>query len=112
MCQFAQSYQSGLEDVLFEALVGDAAPDTVLAEARCLDAQGAQQRQDGAVHIAVALELDDDQRPHIGSLACLEVLELHVKVDGQPLGLPIVHQRDAVEAVLHGGVDAPEPSVH
>ena len=66
MCQFAQSYQSGLEDVLFEALVGDAAPDTVLAEARCLNAQGAQQRQDGAVHIAVALELDDDQRPHIG----------------------------------------------
>ena len=64
------------------------------------DSQLAQHGQDRRRHEAVALELDDDNVAHKTVVAGDDVVEAEVQVNGQTLGLALVDQGDAVEAVL------------
>ena len=65
-----------------------------------MDAQVAEFVQDGRRLVTVALELDDDEVAHRTLLACGDVIEAQVGIDGETLGLGLVHQCDAVETVL------------
>ena len=65
-----------------------------------MDAQVAEFVQDGRRLVAVALELDDDEVAHRTLLACGDVIEAQVGIDGETLGLGLVYQCDAVETVL------------
>ena len=110
--EFVEHGHLGSEQVVLELAVGHHAPYAVLAEARRLDTQLPQDVQHGAEDVAVTLELYDDQVAGRGIAACLHIVELHIEVDGKPLGLAIVDQRNALELVAHRGVHVIHSPVH
>ena len=92
--------QTGFDAVTAQGLVGEGRADAVLGEPVGMDAQLEQLGQDGRWLVAVALELDDDKVAHEAVVACSDVAEPQVDIDGQPLGLAFVDEGDAIEAVL------------
>jgi len=98
-----------LEVIALEVRIGECRSHAVLAESAGLDAQFPEHGQNGRWLQAVTLELDDDQSCQVGMVAGHQVVETQVGVDGEALGLGLIDQRDAVEAVLqvlgqHSGV--------
>ena len=69
-----------------------------------MNAQLAQHFKDGREDQAVALQFDDDQVAHLSLRVGQHVVELQSRVNGQPLRLGAVHQGDAVEVVVHVGL--------
>ena len=67
-----------------------------------MNAELAQHLEHGRVAQAVALQFDDDERPHVAILSTDEVEELQVGIDGEALGLRTVHKCDAFEVVANG----------
>ena len=65
-----------------------------------LDAQLLEQVEDGRRHAPVALEFDDGHVVQKSVVVGHDVVEAQVGVDGQPLRHALVHQGDAVEAIL------------
>jgi hypothetical protein len=90
----------GLEEVLLDVAVRHHRAHAVFAESRRLHAQTQNQVLDGRKHVAVALELHHHKVASAPFLPRLEILETYVEIDGQPLRLAPVDQRDAVEPVL------------
>ena len=86
-CQFAQLDQARLKQVLLQSLVCHDRPDAVLAEAAWLDAERPKDIEDGTIHVAVALQFNDDERSHVSILPRLVVVEADVIVDGQSFRL-------------------------
>ena len=97
---FLDAAQAGLDAVAAQTRVSEGRADAVLREAMWMDAQVAEFVQDGRRLVAVALELDDDEVAHRTLLACGDVIEAQVGIDGKTLGLGLVYQCDAVETVL------------
>ena len=103
-CQFAQGYHAHVKAIVLQLLVGHNGANAVFAEAAGFDAQLAENVEDGAEDIAVALEFDDDKGADVGIPAGLHVVELHVVVDGESFRLAIIDERDAMELVADRGV--------
>ena len=97
--------QLELEIIDAEALVRHHASDAILRESLRLDAQLAEEGENGRGHTAIALELNDDGIVHHAVGARLVVMELQSEVDGQTLRLAEIHQGDASETVSHGRHD-------
>lgn len=111
-CQFAQGYHAHVKAIVLQLLVGHNGANAVFAEAAGFDAQLAENVEDGAEDIAVALELNDDERTDVGILARFHVMELHIVVDGQAFRLAIVDECDTMELVADGGVNICQAEVH
>ena len=71
----------------------------------------AEDVEDGAKDVAVALEFDDDKRSDIGILVCLHVMEVYVVVDGQAFRFAVVDEGDTVELVADGGMNVRQAEV-
>ena len=71
-----------------------------------MDMESLQLVADGRKDIAIALQLDDDQLVGGMVVACLEVVEAHVEVDGEAFCLGSVDKRHAVKLVAHHGCTA------
>ena len=65
-----------------------------------MDTQFEQTAEDRRRHITVALQLYDHDVVHRTAGVSRNVMEPQVRVDGETLGLALVHQGDTVEAVL------------
>ena len=100
MSQLAEGDHLGLEDVPLQAPVGHHTAYAVLAEPRGLDTQRTQNLQHRAIHIAVTLQLNDDQVVHIHLLSAGKIVEVDATVDGQSLRHAFVHQGDACKMVV------------
>ncbi len=92
--------QSGFDAVATEVGVGEGRADAVFRKAVGLDPQFAQQAEDRRGHATVALQLDDDHIVHRAHFVGHDVVEAEVEVDREALGLALVHEGDAVEAVF------------
>ena len=97
-----------LEAVDFEVAVCDCRTDAILAEAAGLDAQLAEQGEDGRVNTPVALEFDNDKVVHRSRLTRLVIEKVYPKVDGEALGLSVVDKGNAVEGIFYRGDDVAE----
>ena len=74
--------------------------DAVLAKTAWLDAELSKDVEDRTIDIAVAFELDDDEIAHEAVIVGYEVVEPQISIDGEALGLALVDEGDAIEAVL------------
>ena len=100
--------QALLEAVDFEVAVCDCRTDAIFTETAGLDAQLAEQGEDGRMYASVALEFDDDKVFKFSGFARLMIEDVDAEVDGQALGLGIVDEGDAVEVVFNGGDNVAE----
>ena len=92
-----------LEPMHGQSFVGEGGTHAVLAKAVGMDVQLAQHLEHWGKNQSVALEFDDDQGSHVAIDACLHIMKLQRGVDGEALGLGLVHQRDATEVIMHVG---------
>jgi len=93
-----------LEVVLLQLGVSHCHADAALREARGMDVEVAQDVLDRTEDVSVALQFDDDDVARVAVQTRIKVVETHVEVDGETFRLSFVHQRDAVEVVLHDRV--------
>lgn len=81
-------------------LSGEGRAHAVFRESMGMDAQLAKHFQYWRKYQSVALQLDDYQFAHIHFLVVQQVMEPQCRVDGQPLRLGLVYQRDTAEVVI------------
>ena len=86
-----------LETVPLQAWIGHRHSDAVLAESHREDPQLIEYRQNRRRLHSVTLQFYDDNAIDILFQTCLQVIEAQVEVNGQSLGLALVHKRDAME---------------
>ena len=109
LLNFAYLDKSFFESIDAQSVVGHRSSDAILAKASWLDAQSAQQGQNGRGATSVALEFYHHDIIHRGVFVRQVVVEANVEVDGESFRLVEVDQGDAAELIAYGGTDFAEP---